>query len=282
MLDAYRRLTCREKIYSRKEVGGCLVSAKNFSSCFLFFFLSAQGSLPDRVLYFLCFHELIFLFCSQGKHVAGSDVSAALIRKERRYRFVLGVLCSHVMTCTLCLVQEHFKYWSASVCRTLHGSLLRPLEILSDLNQMRMVRWCIRLTRLTLVSEVIRYRLVQVRQNLKKKKKDCGLAARNRLSLSLPLSFSSSSYFLSFSKTKIQTFRVCLYNAVLEMERRVSPGWNLARVQRRSWTRVEHIVHMFIFYSPLEHTVSDKNYRSKCTGWQKCYDCFFLFALRLK
>ena len=35
----------------------------------------------------------------------------------------------------------------------------------------RMVRWCIRLTRLTLVCEVIRYRLVQVRQNQKKKKK---------------------------------------------------------------------------------------------------------------
>ena len=34
-----------------------------------------------------------------------------------------------------------------------------------------MVRWCIRRTRLTLVCEVIRYRLVQVRQNLKKKKK---------------------------------------------------------------------------------------------------------------
>ena len=34
---------------------------------------------------------------------------------------------------------------------------------------LRMVRCCIRLTRLTLVCEVIRYRLVQVRQNLKKK-----------------------------------------------------------------------------------------------------------------
>ena len=32
-----------------------------------------------------------------------------------------------------------------------------------------MVRWCIRLTRLTLVCEVIRYRLVQVRHNLKTK-----------------------------------------------------------------------------------------------------------------
>ena len=37
-----------------------------------------------------------------------------------------------------------------------------------------MVRWCIRLTRLTLVCEVIRYRLVQVRQNLKKRSKCLG------------------------------------------------------------------------------------------------------------
>ena len=35
-----------------------------------------------------------------------------------------------------------------------------------------MVRWCIRLTRLTLVCEMIRYRLVQVRQNLKKRSKN--------------------------------------------------------------------------------------------------------------
>ena len=34
---------------------------------------------------------------------------------------------------------------------------------------LRMIRWCIRLTRLTLVCEVIKYRLVQVRQNLKKR-----------------------------------------------------------------------------------------------------------------
>ena len=38
----------------------------------------------------------------------------------------------------------------------------------SRIHHWRMVRWCIRLTRLTLVCEVIRYRLVQVRQNLKK------------------------------------------------------------------------------------------------------------------
>ena len=44
---------------------------------------------------------------------------------------------------------------------------------------LRMVRWCVRPTRLTLVCEVIRYRLVQVRQNLKKKIFKCGFDTRN-------------------------------------------------------------------------------------------------------
>ena len=39
---------------------------------------------------------------------------------------------------------------------------------IANITSVRMVRWCIRLTRLTLVCEVIRYRLVQVRQNQKK------------------------------------------------------------------------------------------------------------------
>ena len=39
----------------------------------------------------------------------------------------------------------------------------------SDGQVVQMVRWCVRLTRLTLVCEVIRHRLVQVRQNLTKK-----------------------------------------------------------------------------------------------------------------
>ena len=67
------------------------------------------------------------------------------------------------------------------------------------------------LTRLTLVCEVIRYRLLQVRQNLKKKKRLFGLAARNRLSLSLPLSFSPSSYFLSFSIQKNTTLATRIF-----------------------------------------------------------------------
>ena len=56
------------------------------------------------------------------------------------------------------------------VSRIHHRTILRGYLITSDHPQ-RMVRWCIRLTRLTLVCEVIRYRLVQVRQNQKKKKK---------------------------------------------------------------------------------------------------------------
>ena len=90
----------------------------------------------------------------------------------------------------------------------------KPLhQILSDLNQLitsqtrvkhvsrirhrtillRMVRWCMRGDQ-----------LVQVRQNFKKRL--FLLAARNRLSLSLPLSLSTSSYFLSFSIQK-QNFK---------------------------------------------------------------------------
>ena len=52
---------------------------------------------------------------------------------------------------------------------------------------------------LTFVCEVIRYRLAQVHKDLKGLFE---LVARNHLSQSLSLSFSSSSYFLSFSKQK--------------------------------------------------------------------------------
>ena len=90
------------------------------------------------------------------------------------------------------------------------------------LNRLRgkMVRWCIRLTRLTLACEVIRYRLVQVRQNLEKRL--VGLAARNRLSLSLPLSFSYLSYPLSFSKRKSIKFRLVEHTCA-HVSRRPSP-----------------------------------------------------------
>ena len=47
---------------------------------------------------------------------------------------------------------------------------VKPISLIHH-RTMRMVRWCVRLTRLTLVCKVIRYRSVQVRQNLKKKKK---------------------------------------------------------------------------------------------------------------
>ena len=66
---------------------------------------------------------------------------------------------------------------------------------------LRIVRWCILLTRLTLVCEVIRYHLIQIRQNLKK---DFLGWRPTKAFLSLPLSCSPSSYFLSFSLQKVR------------------------------------------------------------------------------
>ena len=57
--------------------------------------------------------------------------------------------------------------------------------------------------------DIIRYRLVQVWQNLKKKRPS-RLAACNCLFRSFPLSFSSLSYFLSFSKQKIKVIIIAL------------------------------------------------------------------------
>ena len=56
------------------------------------------------------------------------------------------------------------------------GPPTRKVLLSLSLKVLRMVWWCIRLMRLTLVCEVIRYRLVQVQQNLKKKKNpNCAL-----------------------------------------------------------------------------------------------------------
>ena len=61
----------------------------------------------------------------------------------------------------------------------------------------RMVRWCIRLTRLTLVCEVIRYRLVQVRQNQKKTFRVGGPQSPFSISSSFILSFVLLPFFLN-------------------------------------------------------------------------------------
>ena len=60
-----------------------------------------------------------------------------------------------------------------------------------------MVRWCIRLTRLTLVCEVIRYRLVQVRQNQKKTFRVGGPQSPFSISSSFILSFVLLPFFLN-------------------------------------------------------------------------------------
>ena len=99
-------------------------------------------------------------------------------KKARQLKHVLDVAGTHV---DLQLVE--IRDYGRSV-------FLPILFWRSRTRKERMVRWCIRLTRLTLVCEMIRYLLVQVRQNHKKSL--FGLAARNRLSIS------SSSYFVSF------------------------------------------------------------------------------------
>ena len=60
-----------------------------------------------------------------------------------------------------------FRFCRTSTKRYLITSHTRVKRV-SRIHHLRMVRWCIPLTRLTLVCEVIRYRLVQIRQNLKK------------------------------------------------------------------------------------------------------------------
>ena len=60
-----------------------------------------------------------------------------------------------------------------------------------------MVRWCIRLTHLTLVCEVIKYRLVQVRQNQKKTFRVGGPQSPFSISSSFILSFVLLPFFLN-------------------------------------------------------------------------------------
>ena len=65
----------------------------------------------------------------------------------------------------------------------------------------RTILWCIRLTRLTLVCEVIRYRLVQVRRNQKKTFRVGGPQSPFSISSSFILSFVLLAFFLN-TKTK--------------------------------------------------------------------------------
>ena len=67
-------------------------------------------------------------------------------------------------------LQQNVSFSFLRFCRISSGrSRQRGWRCIIGCTFLRMVRWCIWLTRLTLVCEVIRYRLVQVRQNLKHK-----------------------------------------------------------------------------------------------------------------
>ena len=68
-------------------------------------------------------------------------------------------------------------------------------------------RWCIRLTRLTLVCEVIRYRLVQVRQNQKKSFRIGGPQSPFSISSSFILSFVLLPFFLNTNVNQLTWLR---------------------------------------------------------------------------
>ena len=77
---------------------------------------------------------------------------------------------------------------------------------------LRIVRCCIWLTRLTLVCEVIRYRLAQVRKNLKKKKKK-----KKRLRVGGPqssFSISSSVFLFRLRLTTFNNTRLTIFNKI--------------------------------------------------------------------
>ena len=116
---------------------------------------------------------------------------------------------------------------------------------------LKMVRWCIRLMHLTLVCEVIRHRLSQVWQNLKKRRQIGG--PQSPLSLSLPLSFFSSSNFISFSKQKL-TFRGRRKSSQKLAKRRtcVWGGGGLDRFRKASFKKKKNQLHVnYVRSAPL-------------------------------
>ena len=80
--------------------------------------------------------------------------------RDRPVTLLSYLFCEWQNERLVCSEQHWFcKFWR----------LLFTFDLRTLVPNLRMVRWCIRLTRLTLVCEVIRYRLVQVQQNLKKR-----------------------------------------------------------------------------------------------------------------
>ena len=164
-----------------------------------------------------------------------------------------------------------------------------------------MVRWCIRLTRLTLVCEAIRYRLVQVWQNLKKRLRVGGLESPfsisssfillfillrqpasaflylilfhsplhltlptcNRLSLSLLLSFSSSSYFANL-QSPFSTSSSFILLFILLRQPAIA------------------FLYLFLFHSPLHLTSPTCNRLSLSHPLSFSSSSYFLFLTKQK
>ena len=94
-----------------------------------------------------CFlHLLFFFFCSAS--------SSDLTKEDNYCAVVKMVSLSHARFSKILL----FSFF-----------LLLKSNMFQDETKKRMVQWCIWLTRLALVCKVVRYRLVQTRQNIKKK-----------------------------------------------------------------------------------------------------------------
>ena len=83
-------------------------------------------------------------------------------RRERKRKRVRKVIAGHQLEKSFWDLSglEPSGTWSPRTRKSTHEPNAPP-------GHLRMVWWCIQLTRLTLVCEMIRYRLVQVRQNLK-------------------------------------------------------------------------------------------------------------------
>ena len=97
-----------------------------------------------------------------------------------------------------------------------------------------MVRWCIRLTRLTLVCEVIRYRLVQVRQNQKKTFRVGGPQSPFSISSSFILSFVLLPFFLNTKNIFPSVSWCSAYTCITSCQQSLSHGCVPARKHCRS------------------------------------------------
>ena len=161
----------------------------------------------ERVCLFVESDRYLHTMLASTKRLFDSDLISGLKSPPNAVMTTLSLVWVQVPL----FVVDRLPIWQ----KTIQGEKVNDITPHHQLNvstadRMRMVRWCIWLmaTHLTIVCEVIRYRLVKVQQNLKRKKKTVRVGGLQTPSLSLPFSFYSLSYFLPFSKQKSQQMLV--------------------------------------------------------------------------